>query len=156
MTTFDTNGHSPLMFCFALRHRSELSSQIATRGQRQGLKQRQGPGGLHIHGLVQNQNLGRLGNLALLHLSRCVDECGGGNIHGGFLLRLSLILVRPPTLLSRWRSEVHQYRAVMAAKRARFTYSLFSIPASLFWSTNTTSPDFGSTTARTGGSVADS
>jgi hypothetical protein len=77
--------------------------------------------------LLQNQNLGRLGDLALLQLSRRADECDGRNIHGGILLWLSPLSVQPPTFLSRWRCEVHQYRVVMAAKRARFTHSLLSV-----------------------------
>jgi hypothetical protein len=64
-------------------------------------EQRQRPGGLMSMALLQNQNLGRLGNLALLHLSRCVDLCNAENIHGEIFLWLLPISVRPPTLLGR-------------------------------------------------------
>lgn len=77
-----------------------------------------------VCGLLQNQNLGSLGDLALLHLSRCVHECGGGNIHGGIHLWLSPILVRPTTFLSTGRCEAHQYPVNVVAVPVFHAFSI--------------------------------
>ena len=80
-----------------------------------------------VHGLLQNQNLGRLGDLVLLHFVAALTNAESKNILGKFLLWLSTLLARTQTFLSRWPCEARKYHVVMAAKRALFTHSLFSV-----------------------------